>query len=379
MALSLNRPTRLVAIPFTLVVALILNAPMSIALTPPPNRPTTSRVDWSQMCLYQQKNLLSLGLVVTAWLSSPIATPAAQTLQVHVDLPALIQLAKDNQEVVKKLAFQASSTVHISGKPDNLLQFVRDAAAGDVWLDVNGLPVDISILSEKGVVSIGLWTEPADLNFEVASQYLPKLPLLLKRIPAVLDEGSAIERQEMFDQAQEPRVSLADQTTFDIFHKGWTDKQVLASTALGLGTSYAASYTYYVNAIQEEERAAELKRQNNTSKKEKTTDTKATTLIQEDVNGRQPPNLADKILKSPEEVANASVLKGSATTKKAIYDINENRKESQALISNISSPNRGDKIEEVTEEVATKTVTETAQNSDKPKKRRTWYKFWFRV
>lgn len=253
---------------FWLVVGL-QSPSLCSALTPPVPSHQQQQQQWRPHCHHHcdaplqlhRRGVATLGLAAVALLGVPAPAPASQALQVNVDFPALLQVAKDNQDVVKKLALQTASAVKVTGKPDNLIQFVRDAGAGDVILEVNGLPVDVSLQSEKGVVDVGIWTDKADFSFTVSSQYLPKLPLLVKRFPAVTDVASAKERETTFEEALAPAVPLADQTWFDILNRGWTNQQVLGYGSLGLGAAYASTYTYYLKGIQDEEKEAENKRQ----------------------------------------------------------------------------------------------------------------------
>ena len=297
------------------------------------------------------RSVASLGLVAVTLLGLPAQAPASQALQVDVDFPAILQIAKDNQEVVKKLALQTASAVKVTGKPDNLVQFLRDAGAGDVVLEVNGLPLDVSLLSEKGVVDVGVWTDKADLSFTVSSQYLPKLPLLLKRFPAVTDVDSAKEREATFEEALAPAVPFADQTWFDILDKGWTNQQVLGYGSLGLGAAYATTYAYYLKGIQEEEAEAEKKRQAAAEKRK-------------------------SAAKSQPKSETSSAPKQVKDRKQKELDVESSTAKNGDLIPLAASANA---VEPSSSNVlAVPIKSRSDPPDDQPKKKRKWYKLGFR-
>jgi hypothetical protein len=208
---------------------------------------------------------------------------AVEVIKVDADIPALIQIAKDNKDTAWKLAQQTAGVVKISDYPKsyaNIINFVRDVAAGDVFVQLNGAPIDISLLSEKGALDIDLSTEYGDVSLTVTSGYLPKLPFLSKRAVSLPTEAAEVSTADAstatestkpirtraaaaLQAASQPKVPLLDRPVFvDPFQNTWTVKQILGTTSLGLGVAYASSYAYYVKSIEDEEKAmADKKKQ----------------------------------------------------------------------------------------------------------------------
>jgi hypothetical protein len=191
----------------------------------------------------------------TVMLTSPFpanAAASAQVIQIEADLPALIQIAKDNVDILKTLAQQSASAVSIRTGPINWLEFARDAAAGDVFVELNGNPIDISLLSDKGIADAQVSTSVGDLSVTVASKYLPKLPLLSKRIVDISDSAKSVLTTE----------SAVDPSAEEEPQPSWIQitPELAGGAALGLGVAYGASYAYYIKSGQDEERAAQEKR-----------------------------------------------------------------------------------------------------------------------
>jgi len=207
---------------------------------------------------------------------------AVEVIKIDADIPALIQIAKDNKDVALKLAQQTVGVVKISDYPKsygNIINFARDVAAGDVYVQLNGNPIDVSLLSEKGALDIDLSTEFGDVSVTLTSSYLPKFPFLSKRvveIPKEVATASTVDTSSTTEstkpvrtraaaalQAANQKVPLLDRPMFvDPFQNTWTLKQILGTTSLGLGVAYASSYAYYIKSIEDEEKAmADKKKQ----------------------------------------------------------------------------------------------------------------------
>jgi hypothetical protein len=225
----------------------------------------------------------SVSLVVAT--SLPISAHAVEVIKIDADIPALIQIAKDNKDLALKLAQQTAGVVKITDYPksySNLLNFVRDVAAGDVFVEINGIPIDVSLLSEKGAIDIDLFTEVGDISVTVSSDILPKLPFLSKRVVPIsktttdnsnsnsIEEPTKVVRTRAaaaIQAANNAKGSMLDRPfIIDPFQQGWTVKQVLGTTSLGLGLAYASSYAYYVKSLEEEEMAAAEKKKNAAAK-----------------------------------------------------------------------------------------------------------------
>jgi hypothetical protein len=224
----------------------------------------------------------AIGLMLATGTVPLSPAQAAEVIKVDADIPALIQIAKDNKDTAWKLAQQTAGAVKISDYPKsyaNIINFARDVAAGDVFVQLNGAPIDISLLSDKGALDIDLSTEFGDLSLTVTSSYLPKLPFLSKRVVSIPSETagtSAVDTSTATEStkpvrtraaaallaASQPKVPLLDRPVFvDMFENTWTVKQILGTTSLGLGVAYASSYAYYIKSIEDEEKAmAEKKR-----------------------------------------------------------------------------------------------------------------------
>lgn len=306
-----------------------------------------------------QRTVGGLSLVALALLGGPAPAPASQALQLEVDFPALLQVARDNQDAVKKLALQSANAVKLTGKPDNWIQFVRDAGAGDVIMEVNGLPIDVSLQSEKGVLDVGVWTDKADLSFVVSSQYLPKLPLLLKRFPVVTDVESAKEREVAFEEALAPAVPFSDQTTFDLLGKGWTNQQVLGCLSLGVGAAYASTYAYYWKGIQEQEEKAQKKREAAAEKRKAATGSRS---AKQNAQSEKPKKEPKPNETKPKEVPAKEETVSTANRKVEVG-------KEDPVIASVS--------EDPSDEFAVPVSSNTA-SVDPPKKKRKWYKLGLR-
>jgi ATP synthase E chain len=194
----------------------------------------------------------------TVMLTGPFpanAAASAQVIQIEADIPALILVAKDNADVLKRLAQQSASAVSIRTGPINWLEFARDAAAGDVFVELNGNPIDISLLSDKGIVDAQVSTSVGDLSVSVASKYLPKLPLFSKRVVDISDSANSGPTTESAALAVDPQAEEEPSAS-------WIQitPELAGGAALGLGVAYGASYAYYIKSGQDEERAAQEKR-----------------------------------------------------------------------------------------------------------------------
>jgi hypothetical protein len=219
----------------------------------------------------------TLGIVaLTTSLTAADAIPPPEVIRIQADIPALFQVAKNNKDVLLKVAQESNDAVKISKFPDNLVQFARDAAAGDVLLNVNGIPIDVSLLSEKGGIDINLSTEKGDVSLTLTSPYLPKLPLFSKRIVPLTKEGIAVEEVERLEtakafvvnEAKDKELKVKDDTPFiyqvsslDVFNRGWTNQNVIGWTGLPIGTAYVTAYYTYLDEQEkaEQESAAKAK------------------------------------------------------------------------------------------------------------------------
>ena len=211
---------------------------------------------------------LIAGMVALAPLSSqaaPVPAAPTQSIQINANLPALLQVAKDNKDELLRLAQTAAQYVRIDNLPADKIGFVRDAVAGDVLLTVNGIPIDLSLLSAKGSIDIAVAAEQGDISVSVASPYLPQLPLAAKRTVLAATttpvEAAAMRTTERLAAAVTPAPSLWDQTTLDVLGKGWTNRQVVGSAALALGVAYGGSYVFYEASNRQAAADAEKKKQ----------------------------------------------------------------------------------------------------------------------
>jgi hypothetical protein len=209
------------------------------------------------------------GIIVAVMTALPLSAQGVEVVKIDADMPALIQLAKENKDVVLQLAKRASSAVTISQLPSNWVEFARDAAAGDAFVEINGVPVDFSLLSEKGAVDVGISTEQGDFSFTVTSKLLPKLPFLSKRVVPVSEAVDAtgvrttavVTRAAAALQAESTPKQVSLPMLPNPLQQGWTTTQLISSAALGLGASYVASYAYYIKSAEDEEREAMEKKQ----------------------------------------------------------------------------------------------------------------------
>jgi hypothetical protein len=220
----------------------------------------------------RQRQLVgTVGFVIATTI--PLSAQALEVIKIDADIPALIQIAKDNKDIALKLAQQTASAVKITDYPKsylNLFNFARDAAAGDIFAQINGLPIDVSLLSEKGAIDVGVSTELGDISLTVTSKFLPKLPFLSKRVTPLstaVDDNSV--EPSMVDKKvkSESKGSVMERPFFfGPFHQGWSVQQVLGTTSLGLGIAYASSYAYYIKSIEDEEKVIAEKKKVATTK-----------------------------------------------------------------------------------------------------------------
>lgn len=220
-----------------------------------------------------QRQVGGISLAVITALPFALPAQAVEVLKIDADVPALVQLAKDNfnKDIALKLAKQTADAVKVTQFPSgvsDLKEFVRDVAAGDVFIELNGMPVDVSVLSDKGAIDVGVVTELGDISFTVTSPYLPKLPFLPKRVVTISsDDATSVlplraGAVEATEAAVVPKKPLLDQAFFlDPLNKGWTNLQVLGSASLGLGAAYAGAYGFYVKSGQDEERKSREKKE----------------------------------------------------------------------------------------------------------------------
>jgi hypothetical protein len=308
----------------------------------------------------------------------PVSAHAVEVIKIDADIPALIQIAKDNKDVVLKLAQQTAGVVKITDYPksySNVLNFVRDVAAGDVFVEINGIPIDVSLLSEKGAIDVDLFTEVGDISVTVSSDILPKLPFLSKRVvplskaPPVdttSNSDSVVTVETITKPPVRTRAAAAIQAAnnekgsmfdrifmFDPFQQGWTVKQVLGTTSLGLGIAYASSYAYYVRSIEEEELAAAEKKKNAAAKK------KAVADVEKKVVTKSAPKAEVMKVESP----SAMEVKNEATTVST-----EARKVSTAPVTTKES--------EPKPMATTSTTLSSDVSSEQPKKSRRFLRFW---
>jgi hypothetical protein len=205
--------------------------------------------------------------------SSPLAlaatpSPSSQVALVNVQIDAngLQRFVWDNRDELVGLVRRglAAANLRIEWPSAwNWVDLARDALGGDVLLNVNGVPVDVSILSQRGGVDLAVISDQGDLSLTIASQYLPKLPLLEKNkadIP-VTPEAVAEYRATRLAVAQRgapPLFFWDDVSLLDyVFHQGWTNGQVLGSTALAIGYVYFAAKTVYDYEIRKANREAQ--------------------------------------------------------------------------------------------------------------------------
>lgn len=245
------------------------------ALTPSPLVSSSSSRDMVFPRTTTTATTMVVGGILAAALL-PVSAHAVEVIKVEADFPALIQVAKDNKGILLKLAQESYSAIRIPTLPSNLVEFARDAAAGDVFVEINGYPVDLSLVSEKGLLDVGISTSQGDISLTISSKYLPRLPFLAKRNSVTTTTKTASDRtatpnanSDSTSAAAATNVRSKSPTIFDQldpfffldpFQQGWTNLQVLGLSTLGVGASYAASYYYYVKSGEEEERAAQAKR-----------------------------------------------------------------------------------------------------------------------
>lgn len=190
---------------------------------------------------------------------APPSSHAYEVIKLQADVPALVHIAKTNKDTILDLAKQSASAIHISKLPENKLEFLRDAGAGDVLLNLNGIPLDVSLISEKGAIDVELATEKGQLSFTISSEYLPKLPLFAKQYQYDGSPEQTVERLEAAVSTVPPTPFLEQISWFDVLEKGWTNMDVLGSVALTLGVAYGGSYAFYEESNAREEREAKEK------------------------------------------------------------------------------------------------------------------------
>lgn len=186
-------------------------------------------------------------------------TPPPQVVNVQVNLSNLKQFVWENKDDLLRLLNKGIvSNVQIK-LPSNIIEFTKDALKGDVLLNVNGLPIDLSILSDKGGVDVTLISDQGDLSLTIASQYLPKLPLLDKPYIPLTPDAVAEFRAARLEMAKSgPPTFWEDVSVLDVFRQGWTNAQVIGSTALTIGYVSFAAKTVSDSEIGAAEREARL-------------------------------------------------------------------------------------------------------------------------
>lgn len=302
-------------------------------------------------------------------ISSAHAAAADEVIQINVDVPTLLQIAKDNQDLALKLAQQTAGAIKITNYPQsysNIFNFARDVAAGDVFVQINGFPIDVSLLSEKGAIDVDVSTQVGDVSVTFSSDYLPKLPFLSKRTissnVAVLDTSRSRSDENDDDASPKkpvrtrtataiqsatdvPNLSIFDQPFFlDPFEQKWTNQQVLGTTSLGLGVAYASSYAYYVKSLEEEEMAATAKKKNAAANKVKVVAPPVT-----------PP------------VKVAPPIAPAAVTVESSMDVVQKANNAQSNAANA-----------VVEPPTKSTATTTGRNTEPVQKSGRWFRFWKR-
>lgn len=281
----------------------------------------------------QRQAVGGIGMAVMTAL--PLSAHAVQVVRIDADIPSLIQIAKVNKDVVLKLAQQSASAVSITKWPTNLFEFARDAAAGDVFVEINGSPIDLSLLSELGGIDVGISTEQGDISVTLTSKLLPKLPFLSKRVvplssvdPTATSATATVTKAAAAVLAESaPKKALLDRPFFlDPLHKGWTNLQVIGSTTLGLGAAYGGAYAYYIKSADEEERASQLKKEAAAAKRKEATkkepeaaeEKKEAAAAKKKETAKKEP-VAKKVAKKPvEEVADNSEETREAVAKKML-------------------------------------------------------------
>jgi hypothetical protein len=243
----------------------------------PPNKPPF----WRDMAALATGGLVLLGgggTSAAAMIESspPPPSPPAVALQIQVDVQGLKKLAQEQQQkvdaisTVRTLVNTLSPYVKISQLPSAKWDFVRDAMAGDALITVNGIPLDVSVASAPGTIDVALNGFDTDFSLSISNTFLPRLPFAAKRTvrDGVVAEPAGrtvlVDRQNALPPAP---VGLGDRTDLDLFHRGWTNGQVIATTSLGVAAAYAGSYGYYT--VENEQAEAEAERKQLAAKKKK--------------------------------------------------------------------------------------------------------------
>jgi hypothetical protein len=247
-----------------------------------PKWPPNNKPFWRDMAALATGSLVLLGgggpsAAAIETNSSPPSPPAV-ALQIQVDVQGLKKLAQEQQQkvdaisTVRTLVNTLSPYVKLSQFPSAKWDFVRDALAGDALITVNGIPLDISVASAPGTIDVALNGFDTDFSFSISNTFLPRLPFATKR---TVRDGVVAEpagRTVLLDRQKNalpppPGGGLGDRTDLDLFHRGWTNGQVLGTTSLAVGAAYAGSYGYYT--VENEQAEAEAERKQLAAKKKK--------------------------------------------------------------------------------------------------------------
>jgi hypothetical protein len=224
---------------------------------------------------------ITLGVITSLAPFHAVAVPS-DIVKIEVDAPKVIEIAKSNRDATLELIKQASGAVTIS-KPSNLLNFVRDAAAGDILAEINGSPIDVSFMVKKGVADLAINTEVGDISLTFASPLIPNIPLLEKRIPAVTS-GAPKEPPKSTQLISDDKIpsTTAMQSFWDRdFVNGYSYKQVAGWGTLGLGAIYGVSYAYYEQSLAEEEAKSAEKKKAAAEKAKKDSEKKTKAAVDE--------------------------------------------------------------------------------------------------
>jgi hypothetical protein len=232
----------------------------------PPNKPF-----WRDMAALATGGLVLLGgdgvaPAAAAMIESPPPSPpAVLALQIQVDVNGLKKLAQqvDAISTVRTLVNTLSPYVKISQLPSAKWDFVRDVVAGDALITVNGVPIDVSVASAPGQIDVALNGFDTDFTLSISNTFLPRLPFATKRTvrDGVVAEPAGrtvlVNRQNALPPP--PVGGLGDRTDLDLFHRGWTNGQVIGIASLAVAAAYAGSYGYYTVENEQAEAEAERK------------------------------------------------------------------------------------------------------------------------
>lgn len=188
---------------------------------------------------------------------SPLPAMADTPVYIEVDVAGLKQFVLENKSDFLRLGKGVLSNFQIE-MPKNLFDVTQQAIQGDVLLNVNGIPVDVSVLSDTGGVDVAVISDKGDISLTIASQYLPKLPLLEKPDIPINPEALADFRAARLEIARNGPPSFWEETSvLDLFRQGWTNGQVIGSTLFATGYAVLASKSVYDYEIQKAEREME--------------------------------------------------------------------------------------------------------------------------